>query len=912
MDYIKSLIPYFPENKETISKDLYEMIDFYRLSENIDNDHQGFRGYQKVIQLLFNPNTNLKHILLKHNPGSGKTRTALGVIITFVLNDKKNIYIITPNKSQTGNIRSILLQSLSELKEYTNDDIMAIRSFISRMQIISFLDLTKIKTFINIPPDLIIMDEVHMIHFKQNKTDNFIKIDSGLNIYQIIKYVFNSLLYKKTKIILMTGTPIVNDYKKLFEIMDLILPIELQFNDKIINKKIVNLDVDTKKFLEKRFLGRVSSVNIKFKSISEINIGDYLDKISLEKSSIKTKTSFSIPLFFNVTVGYQNDKIKYSTNTEDLFFAFPDDMDYSSSVVERSSKFLEWKNLKLKKLVTDKNFLKEHSIFYYNLIHFIGGIFNEKNNEAIFIYNNTNKTTGNKLLSLILKTYGLKEIIKSTEISKIKNEVDMNQEIITNPYKRFVVITSLFGINNDEQIDKLVYIFSHTNNKYGKYLKLIIGSDKMTISYNLINGRQVHVVLQNNSSIMDQAIARIIRGVTHLSPEESYAKIYRHFISSETVSKTDEFYNRLVSCENNLNLNDQIISIFDKSSIDYFINRKLNKIKAPKVILNSIINYKNINVEEKIISFLKDFLKTNNYIYIKDIQLKLDLSYVETMYYISDLMVNKKLFLDTKNIYKSLTYFRNILFLGYTNDISELLFKTKLLKQINHYEIDQLFLLKSFDFNDFYKQLINGKNMIQVYSMSNIFVKMLIFEIIISRNFKNKLINDFKDSLIKIEYEKFIINETNELNDIEIAHILLNSYFNINFNIVSGMRIFSNGKWVNLNNKEITSKLHKEIKNKVKLLQPELIIPFKTIYSWRNGEFVSVKKDNLNKKGWKCKTLLNKEIEDYKKEIDLFIRENNIPITDQYRLEDESSIEFNYRMQQQILHYLNPGINFEL
>ena len=613
MDYIKSLIPYFPKNKELISKELYEMIDFYRLSENIENDHQGFRGYQKVIQLLFRPETDLKHVLLKHNPGSGKTRTALGIIITFVLQEKRNIFIITPNKSQTGNIRDILLYSLNDLKEYTNEERLIIRSFITRMNIISFLDIPRIMTFLVNPPDLIIMDEVHMIHVNQHTTENFKKINKGLNIYQNIKHIFNSLLDKKTKIILMTGTPIVSDYKKLFEIMDLILPKELQFNGYEIDKKKPILSNDLKLFLKERFFGRVSSVNIKFKSITEINLGEYLDKYTLKKTEFKTESSFAIPLFFNIAVGFQKYKLQNYSNVEDLYFSFPDGMDYSSSVIEKSTNSLEWKNLKLKKLILNPEFLKEHSIFYFNLLNFIGGIFNKKNNEAIFIYNNTNKTTGNKFFSLILKTFGLKEINNSAAITKIKSEVDMNQEIITSPYKRFAVITSLFGINSDEQIDKLVYIFSHSNNKYGKYLKLIVGSDKMTISYNLINGRQVHVVLQNNSSIMEQAIARILRGVTYLSPEESYAKIYRHFISPEKISVTDEFYIRLINCENNLKMNNQILSIFDESALDYFINRKLNFIDDPlrsgtsssfgnslvkqKVVLNSVIGFKNVNVE---------------------------------------------------------------------------------------------------------------------------------------------------------------------------------------------------------------------------------------------------------------------------------------------------------------------------
>jgi len=926
MDFIKSLIPYFPKNYDTMSLELFSMIDYYRISENIRDDFQGFRGYQKVIQLLFKPETHLKHVLLKHTPGSGKTRTALGIIINFIFQNKKSIYVITPNRSQISNLRKIFLDSLKDLKEYNDEEILIIKNYINEMKIISFLDIDSITKFLNNIPDLIIMDEVHIIHYKQeDKLKKFNDIKDGLNIYTQIKYVFNSLLNKKTKIILMTGTPIVHNYLKLFEIMDLILPPELQFN----SKRISDLDDEIIDYLKLRFNGRTSSVNIKFETIKEIYFGEYLNKKTLKKVENKTKSTFSIPLFFDITIGYQNKKIndlknKKEYNSEDIFFAFPENMNYKNTISEEKSKKIEWKNTKLKSDIKNPQFLKEHSILYYNMLGFIGGLIDNKNNkEAIFYFNSLNKTVGNKLFSLILRSYGMKEIKDSSTINKIKNEVDMNIDTknLSNPYKRFAVITSNFGINNDEQINNLVYIFSHVNNRYGKYLKLIIGSEKMTISYNLINGRQVHIILQNNNSIMEQAIARIIRGTSNFSiPEESYAKIYRHFISSDIITKKDDFYIRLVNCENNLNMNNNILSIFEQSSLDYYINRKINNIDAPNIILNSLINFENINVKNNIINFLNKLFIFQKFCYLKDIQDKLNITYVETLYYLSKLIMNKKLFNGINNIIKPLTFFRNILFLGDTNDISELFFKTKLFKHIDHFELDQYYLLKSFNFEEFKIKLNKGENLINDYLKFNIFVRILIFESLILGNYKNKYAKQFRELLIKAEYDKFIIFDesikvsfkflNNE--NIKVAHILLCNHFNINFNIKNGMRIFVDSKWLYLHHKELTMTIHKEIQNKTKMNIPNINIPFDFIFVKKGNELVRLKNGDFSKKGRKCKTLDVGLIDSYKKELNDYILKNNIKIKDNFILDKESNIDYIYRIQQQIIHILNPDTEFDL
>jgi len=196
---------------------------------------------------------------------------------------------------------------------------------------------------------------------------------------------------------------------------------------------------------------------------------------------------------------------------------------------------------KLIKFFSNPEFLSEHSILYWSILNEMGifGI-NVNNqlseidcnvhNEAVFFFNDKVQHIGNKLFTAILKLYGFKQIINIGDEESYFKKKEL----------RFAIISTNFGSTTSNDIDKIVKIFSDPRNRYGEYLRLILGSEKMAYGYNLINGRQIHSVLQWNSSIMEQAEYRIMRGKTNFEdPKDSYVKIYRHFISIPFSSNED-------------------------------------------------------------------------------------------------------------------------------------------------------------------------------------------------------------------------------------------------------------------------------------------------------------------------------------------------------------------------------------
>lgn len=951
MNYINHLLPYFPEISLNIAEDIIQINDFKRLSECIEIDNNGFRGYQKSIQILYNDNTPYKHLIMKHSMGSGKTRTALGIIINYILINKKNIYIFVVNDSQIINIRKMLLDNLKYLKEYSYDEINKIKNAI--IKDVKYNKFSDKKTLINIvknPPDLIIVDEVHMIHYKHDT-------DEGFNIYKDIKHNFNALLNKKTKIILMTGTPIINDYKKLLEICDLILPPNLQFytnnkiNNNIVFKKNLELTDKSKLYLKTRFIGITSTVQIKFKNINVIYMGDYLNKLNYTHSKIQNTNTSLIKLYFNKAIDYQ-DKIISNTkcNEDDYFFVFPKSYNYNLLVNdENKSVYVSWKplaflkknkNLSFIDNLKDINFLHKHSILYYNFIHMIGGLINENNYEAIFYYNEKIIRTGNKFLTLILKVYGMYEI-KSRQLNKIFNEVHNN--VITNKeeeYKRFVTITSSFGIKSPKDISLIVDIFSHPNNKYGKYLKLIIGSKKMTISYNLINGRQMHYILEYNHSITSQAIARVIRGTSNFTAKESYVKIYAHIILNSKVNSNNLFIKKIKIADKIELKNSKILSIFDQSCIDLYINKNLHsKIEHNntsifnymtyednfkykelnyKIITNPILHDNKI-LENKINNYIIKNFTTNRVINIYNLQQDLDLTFTEMLFYLYKILSYRNIIFDCNYIPKKLYYMFNILFLAdkiidYTDSLTAI---TQPITISNKF--DQEFIMKNYMMLDFDIIKFINKNNINDYINLKLLIKVSVFEYVILHN-----INELTNQILNYEYLNYIIFDKNheiyKKYNIQICHILIPVFLkkkhisNLEINDMFKMRIYSNNEWKNLININniLNIQLLDYIKNK-KINKPtiNILIPFKYIYIYKNNILKRIESTNLNSKGRNVKTLNVKDKLNHYQEVTDWVKKNKFKTNIKYEDFQNEREEYIYQLQMSILTHLN-GSDFIL
>ncbi len=215
MKYLENFFPIYNDSNE-----LSEMMEFSELSKpGITN---GFRNHQIVIERLMSPYTPYKSLLLKHSMGTGKTCIAFLVINSFLKIDKNSrILILCHNTAQLINFKQEIKDnciSYLDSDDFSELDKDTIRNLIDnpeRVQFKKFHDVSKIR-LINF--SVIIIDEAHNIYLEEiYSSSDFFKKKS---LYEDIKIFLDRQVNAKK--ILMTGTPITDNYTKLFELINLI------------------------------------------------------------------------------------------------------------------------------------------------------------------------------------------------------------------------------------------------------------------------------------------------------------------------------------------------------------------------------------------------------------------------------------------------------------------------------------------------------------------------------------------------------------------------------------------------------------------------------------------------------------------------------------------------------------------
>jgi hypothetical protein len=669
MDFINSLLPFYPPVSESLSLDLLQINEFKELIGRTDDTIQGFHGYQIFVERFMSPFTPYKEILVKHSMGSGKTCTAFLILYIhlkgFGFSSAKQLnhcLLLAHNSSQLKNFKEGLRNCIKLLPE---QDIY-IESYIDKY--------LKEKTFGGIHRDnfqhliknvsIIIVDEAHAIHLKKEENgSNDAKHLGKESLYTLMKDFLIECKKQGKRIVLMTGTPISNHFSKLFQLMDLILPEDLSFhelekpiniNSTEPNQKTIdnfyflangNLRPEMIPAITKRFAGRVSSLQKIKTKILQIEMGGFYNLDHEIRSYTETGSIKNV--FFDNMVGYQREEYikllgKSSTivtipeevekgfKREEtmVFFTFPklDGVELKFSDLVNTTdqnrvefirnKFVDWRGRRVlfSSILSNPAFLKEHSILYYNVLVEMGVINaseltentigwnartlsdkerEKRKEEAIFYYNDVVTGTANKLFSLVMKAYGFEQLIKRIDIEDLYNNMLKNIEETkikggtTKSLKkpRFVVISSNFGTVLDVDIEHIMNIFTHPSNRKGEYLRMIIGSKKLAFGYNLINGRQAHVVLQWNAPLMNQAIARLLRETSNFTDEserdERYVRVYKHFIGIDNAKVYSPnsyilFERRLDSMNKKEIKNAKILHLLDSTAVDCYINQQFH------------------------------------------------------------------------------------------------------------------------------------------------------------------------------------------------------------------------------------------------------------------------------------------------------------------------------------------------
>lgn len=301
-----------------LSLDLFSRREFYRYrssnqAQQVDAD-SGYFFHQKIVQQFMMYND---HLMLIHEAGSGKTKTALSVMHSiknggFLEHLYKKIVIATPNDD--------LARAWAANSEIAESD----KRY---YEILTHYELST-KDPKNYARTIFIIDEVHKLANESvlnttsfNRNENKKDMDS--------KYggVWN-LLHRAqlAKVMLLTATPFQNDTADFYPLMNLILPADSQIDRRF--------SVDA---VAQRMIGRVSFVRNIYKDIQiEYDMSDELyNKIQEFQLMGSRETGDVLGLYGNSSIA----TIEYTPNAGFQRYRLPfyDTVEFSSIMFSLSS-----------------------------------------------------------------------------------------------------------------------------------------------------------------------------------------------------------------------------------------------------------------------------------------------------------------------------------------------------------------------------------------------------------------------------------------------------------------------------------------------------------------------------------------------------------------------------------------------
>jgi hypothetical protein len=465
--------------------------------------------HQKFIKKFVNPETtNLTTLFLFHNVGSGKTCSAVLASEQYstYLNHNKidgKIYIIG-NMASHNEFRKTINSECGKIAINIRYDETAFRK--NKMENYIFLSFQKfghssiINTINNFNNSLIIIDEAHSLLNENKFYQNFTKI------------INNS---KNYKIILLSATPIINESENLINFINI-----MQSGKKKIKKSDFfikgRLKKDWKKNIIKFFKNRVSYVQT-------YNIEDFPIIKNIGKKLKIYKYTKVIQCFMNKTqneIYNKNYKGKITSQIRNIM-----------NFVYYDNNIIEYNNIeKYKNKITQKNLINFSPKFWRCIQEIIK---NNSGNGLIFsrfVYN-----SGIIMFGEIMKLFGFmdynEKYIKKSTRRYIDNKFNEGE-----PAKFYI----LHGKIEIKERNKIINIFNSEENKNGKILKYILGSNLIKESIDLKRVQHVHILdYQDNFSRLNQIIGRAVR-YKSFEGVKNIVNIYKYVISIKNKYTAEE------------------------------------------------------------------------------------------------------------------------------------------------------------------------------------------------------------------------------------------------------------------------------------------------------------------------------------------------------------------------------------
>lgn len=521
MEIADWLAVYPQPSSRRFNQGIFDRLEFneLRLSE-IEVPEDDFLQHQKLVQRLMSPEMTIDGMLAFHSLGSGKTCTAIAFAEAYKLAGIRKIIVITRGPNLTANFQKELL-SRCPRGVYTS--LQDVKEFYKFTTFITFANRVKKMTDQQIEAafssTVFIVDEVHHIHLKNGQFDQ-----TDTSVYTQMHRVFH--IAKDRRVLLLTGTPMVDNALEIVELLNLILPIDEQLSKKEL-KTIITSDSAGTEF-KRRIQGRVSylrsmSSDAKKNLMStpgdaKFNLGGNSVEIEFLKPWIVTMSDFQTAAYKRA-LGKDGDKTNgiYTNSQQAGLFVFPDGSwgkdGYKKYVTETK---VQGKSLKTGKPKTDVKIvvsseLKEafkdvakYSAKYAELLHLL-----KSKKGKSFVYSEWISGGGVNLLRLLLKENGYPEYPSSGGFGVI-----------------------IGGISK-KRVSRIIAKFNSPDNLDGSQMPFILGSRAAGEGISLMGVRNVHILTPfwNNTST-EQAIGRAFRLGAHkdLPPGEREVDVYRYAI----------------------------------------------------------------------------------------------------------------------------------------------------------------------------------------------------------------------------------------------------------------------------------------------------------------------------------------------------------------------------------------------
>lgn len=544
----------FKEFQITINKDEEVSCD------NKGSKEQKLREYQAIIGKYMDYNSPYRDILLYHNVGSGKTRTAINVYNSlFQYTDGWNVYILL-KASLKHNWERELKKWMTDNYSYKMKNINFISYDAPNLEA-KFMDLVQNADMSK--RSLYIIDECHK--FISNVKSN-ISSEEGrkaLNVYNHI--ISDKESNPETRVILISGTPAINEPFELGLLFNLLRPGIFSKNESEFNQLFVSggdnriMNPSFKNMFQRRILGLVSYYigadprlfPQKILNFIDCPMSEYqqeiYDKAEEEEQILKRKfrkmgsnTSERIytKTYCNFVFPFINDRINGLTRPKPKYYRDSDDSmndkqylkDKNMFIKELSNYFYSIRESDSKSIKQDiKNMMKYDSLTEYlekendrsDLLNkmlecsrkYIECIFNiEKSNGLVIVYSNYVSMEGLEIFKVYLKYFGYMNFNKYSD----KNR---------NHYTEF------HGLISMEDRDRNKQAFQASDNIRGEKLKVLLLSSAGAEGLDFSNIRQIHILDPFWHEVqITQIIGRGVRYCSHadLPEEDRNVEIYRY------------------------------------------------------------------------------------------------------------------------------------------------------------------------------------------------------------------------------------------------------------------------------------------------------------------------------------------------------------------------------------------------